>query len=80
MKIAVNEQPQQFYLALKKWTPAVGHEIKVGQYRFSAIPVKNIIRVSEVTTGAKLYDIPVNFAIETLTATKGFNLFFLSNW
>ena len=71
MEIKVNEQPQQFYLALPdKWVPAAGHEIKVGDYRFCAIPIGNHINVSEITTGAKLMNIPVNFIIDLMTETK----------
>lgn len=43
MDITVNEQTQQFYLALKKWFPVMGHEIKVGKYRFSAIPIVKVL-------------------------------------
>lgn len=70
MKITVNEQPQRFYLALDKWVDLVGHEIKVGKYRFCAIPLKDKINVSEVTTGSKVYNIPVDFTISMLTETK----------
>lgn len=70
MKVTVNEQTQRFYLALDKWVDLVGHEIKVGKYRFCAIPLKDKINVSEVTTGAKVYNIPVDFTISVLTETK----------
>lgn len=70
MKITVNEQTQRFYLAFDKWVDVVGHEIKVGKYRFCAIPIKNKINVSEVTTGTKLYDITVDYTISMLTETK----------
>ncbi|GAA0415265.1 hypothetical protein PD280_06240 [Virgibacillus salarius] len=70
MKITVNEQPQQFYLAFKEWTPAVGHEIQVGKYRFCAIVIGNKINVSEVTTGARVLNIPFDFATLLITGTK----------
>lgn len=73
MEVTVNEQAQRFYLAalkLNKWEPVVGHEIKVGNYRFCAVPVGNYINVSEVTTGAKLFNIPVDFTIHLITETK----------
>ncbi|MYL45029.1 hypothetical protein GLV94_05190 [Virgibacillus halodenitrificans] len=70
MKVTVNEQPQQFYLALTKWTAVVGHEIKVGKYRFCAIPLKNHINVSEATTGCKLYNVPISPPIHLMTQTK----------
>lgn len=70
MKITVNEQPQRFHLAFKKWEPAVGHEIQVGEYRFCAIPLGNRINVSEVTTGMRLLVLPVNNRIWFETSTK----------
>ncbi|MGY0692964.1 hypothetical protein ACW2QC_09275 [Virgibacillus sp. FSP13] len=70
MNIIVNEQPQQFYLAAKKWVMVVGHEIKVGKYRFCAIPLGKQVNVTEVTSGAKVYNIPVNFTIDLMTETK----------
>lgn len=77
MNIKVNEQAQQFYLALKQWEPVIGHEIKVGDYRFCAIPIGNRINISEVTTGARLFDIPVDFTILIITVTKEDTIRFL---
>lgn len=60
MDIKVNEQAQRFYLAYENgWIGGVGHEIKVGKYRFSAVPTENEIIVSELTTGMKFRDFPV---------------------
>lgn len=70
MKISVNEQAQRFYLAFEEWTPAVGHEIKVGKYRFSAIPMSGQINVSEVTSGCKVFNIPMTVESMMITATK----------
>ncbi|MBT2215853.1 hypothetical protein KK120_08825 [Virgibacillus dakarensis] len=70
MNITVNEQPQRFYLAAKKWVGVVGHEIKVGKYRFCAIPINGSINVSEITSGAKVYNIPMDLTIMLLTETK----------
>ncbi|MBN6206252.1 hypothetical protein JYK21_07295 [Ralstonia pickettii] len=73
MEIKVNEQAQQFYLAMpkrKEWVPIVGHEIKVGKYRFSASPVNDVINVSEVTTGAKVMNIPLDPITLFMTAEK----------
>ncbi|MCI1592463.1 hypothetical protein [Heyndrickxia oleronia] len=73
MDIIVNELPQRFYLALgeiDEWVPAVGHEIKIGQYRFCAIPLGNRINISEVTTGTKLFNVPVDLTIHLITETK----------
>jgi hypothetical protein len=78
MEITVNEQPQQFYLAMKtKWAPAFGHEIKVGKYLFCAIPVGNKINISEITSGAKVHEIPFNDAVLALTETKDGTMQFL---
>ncbi|MED4399829.1 hypothetical protein [Metabacillus fastidiosus] len=70
MKITVNEQPQRFYLAFDKWEAAVGHEITVGEYRFCAIPLSKTVNISEVTSGAKVLDIPISFEMMMVTATK----------
>ncbi|WP_321207775.1 hypothetical protein, partial [Heyndrickxia camelliae] len=77
MDITVNEQAQQFYLALEKWAPVMGHEIKIGEYRFCAIPIGNRLNISEVTTGAKLFNIPVNLMIHLRTETKEDTIKFL---
>lgn len=70
LKITVNEKPQRFYLALDKWVDVIGHEIKVGKYRFCAIPLNNRINVSEITTGTRLFNIPVDLTIHLITGTK----------
>lgn len=76
MKITVNEQPQTFWLAFPdKWVEGTGHEIKVGKYRFSAVPVTGRfgllqINVSEVTTGTRVMTIPIDPIIYYSTETK----------
>ncbi|KNE22459.1 hypothetical protein [Virgibacillus pantothenticus] len=72
MEIKVNEQPQRFYLAWEdKWVEAVGHEIKVGNYSFCAIPMPTgVINVSEITTGLKFYELPMNAYVLSKTDTK----------
>ncbi|MFV1457175.1 hypothetical protein [Bacillus mycoides] len=77
MEIKVNEQTQRFYLAFDEWVPAVGHEIKVGQYRFCAIPLSDSINVSEVTSGVKAISVPVNLKVWMLTSTKEDTMRFL---
>lgn len=76
MEVTVNEQPKQFWMAIKdkesyKWQSVVGHEIQVGEYSFfvAALP-KNILSVSEVTTGYKVFGIPLTFVDLILTDTK----------
>ncbi|PEU07176.1 hypothetical protein CN525_26765, partial [Bacillus sp. AFS014408] len=64
------EQSQRFYLAFEKWESAVGHEIKVGQYRFCAIPLSESINISEVTSGVNAINIPMSLEIRMVTATK----------
>lgn len=60
MKIKVNDQLQRFHLAYRfGWVEAVGHEIKVGKYSFSAVPTEGKIIVSELTTGLKFRDFTV---------------------
>lgn len=70
MNITVNEQEQRFYLAAKKWEPVVGHEIKIGEYRFCAIPTEDGINVSEVSSGAKVTVFPMNLKNSLLAQTK----------
>lgn len=77
LDITVNEKAQKFYLALEKWAPVMGHEIKIGKYRFCAIPISNRINISEVTTGARLFNIPVDLIIHHRTETKEDTIKFL---
>ncbi|UFU00354.1 hypothetical protein KO561_05235 [Radiobacillus kanasensis] len=71
MDITVSEQAKQFYLALKEeWRPVVGHEIKVGKYRFCVVPMTDMVNVSEVTTGCKVSNIPMSPEIMIATSTK----------
>jgi hypothetical protein len=70
VKITVNEQTQRFYLAAKEWVPMVGHEIKVGDYKFFAIPGSKAIRISEVESGCKVFDIPMTISVMFKTGTK----------
>ncbi|MGE1044063.1 hypothetical protein ACQGRZ_28505 [Bacillus wiedmannii] len=77
MEIKVNEQAQRFYLAFDEWVPAVGHEIKIGQYRFCAIPLSKSINISEVTSGVHAMSIPIDFRIWMATSTKEDTMRFL---
>jgi hypothetical protein len=77
MKITVNNKIQRFYLAGSTWMPGVGHEVKVGNYRFSAIPTSKVLLISEVTSGCKLYEIPMTFIIKAQTSTKDTTMRFL---
>lgn len=70
MKISVDEQTKRFYLASTNWVPLVGHEIKVGNYRFSAVFTNNQLVVSEVTSGTKVFSEPLNLALAMSTSTK----------
>ncbi|MGD6836626.1 hypothetical protein ACQCVL_08700 [Bacillus thuringiensis] len=77
MEIKVNEQTQRFYIAFDEWVPAVGHEIKVGQYRFWAIPLSDSINVSEVTSGVKAIRVSINLKVWILTSTNEDTMRFL---
>ncbi|OLR26036.1 hypothetical protein [Bacillus cereus] len=77
MEIKVNEQSQRFHLAFDEWVPAVGHEIQVGKYRFCAIPVRDAIYVSEVTSGVKAISVPINLRVWMLTSTQEDTMKFL---
>ncbi|MGE6963442.1 hypothetical protein ACQKIW_26630 [Bacillus thuringiensis] len=80
MEIKVNEQTQRFYLAFEKWEPVVGHEIKVGQYRFCAIPLSKSINISEITSGANILNIPLSIELMMVTATKEGTIQFLKKF
>lgn len=70
MKIKVNEQTQRFYLAFDKWESVVGHEIKIGKYRFCAIPLSKGINISEVTSGSHFINVPMSVGLMLVTSTK----------
>ncbi|MDA7028627.1 hypothetical protein PJ311_19020 [Bacillus sp. CLL-7-23] len=77
MKITVNEQTQRFYLAFKRWVPVIGHEIKMGKYRFCAIPLNGHINITEVNSGCKAFVIPMNVANMLETESKEGTMNFL---
>lgn len=67
MKVKVNEQPQRFYLAMESnWLPAVGHRIQIGDVQVCAIPMDDIINITEVTSGARMmrYKLGINEWLE----------------
>ncbi|MFE8697961.1 hypothetical protein ACFYKT_16590 [Cytobacillus sp. FJAT-53684] len=78
MEVTVNEQAKRFWMARKfpdngkhEWKPVVGHEIKVGEFSFfvAALP-NNILNVSEVTTGYKVFEVPLTIVDLIVTDTK----------
>ena len=78
MEIKVNEQAQKFHLATAtNWESLIGHEIQVGKYRFSAVPVADQINVSEVTTGFKAISLPMTQDVLIQTSTKEDTMKFL---
>ncbi|MCA1066095.1 hypothetical protein QTG56_25605 (plasmid) [Rossellomorea sp. AcN35-11] len=78
MKISVNEQTQTFYIAGSEWVPTVGHEIRVGDYRFCALPLESGINISEVTSGMRVLNLPLTEEVHALTETKeGSMIYFL---
>ena len=70
MEITVSEEFQRFHLAFGEWITAFGHEIKVGEHRFCAIPLSKVINISEATSGMKVFDIPLDSTVMALTKTK----------
>jgi hypothetical protein len=73
VEVSVSPDAEEFYLACSTgWAKVVGHLIEVDRLKFSAIPIKNYIRVSEVESGAKLFDIPVLEQIESYEETMIF--------
>ncbi|USK85705.1 hypothetical protein [Peribacillus asahii] len=64
VEVMVSPDAEEFYLACSTgWVKVIGHLIEVDGLQFSAVPIKDFIRVSEVESGAKLFDI---FAPETI--------------
>lgn len=71
MKVEVNSQSKKFWLAYPEgWEPYYGHEIIVGEHRFSACVIKQGILVSEVTTGMRVKLFPHNFLSAIMGSTK----------
>ncbi|HDR3524068.1 TPA: hypothetical protein QCN93_004781 [Bacillus pacificus] len=70
MKIEVSKKTKCFYLAFDKWVAAVGHEIKIGKYRFCAVPASKGVNISEVTSGAKVLYVPMSVELYLLGSTK----------
>ncbi|MBT2634558.1 hypothetical protein J7E20_08265 [Bacillus sp. ISL-26] len=70
MKITVDEQTKKFYLAFNEWVPVAGHEIKVGKYRFCAVPILDYINISEATSGTSVLKIKITPEVYMMTTTK----------
>lgn len=69
-EVQVGAEAEEFCLAFSdKWGKVGGHAITIDMYQFSAVPVKNIFRISEVTSGAKFFDMPVPEVIQSYEAT-----------
>lgn len=73
MEINVHPVPEIFYLATDKgWKRQVGHLITVGKYEFSVVPSDYFLIVSEVKTGAKVFEYAIPDIIETHRDTMMF--------
>lgn len=70
MKISVSDKTMKFYLAFEEWRQGVGHEISVGDYRFSAVATAKGIIISEVTSGTKFLQFPMTPYVMARTVTK----------
>ncbi|QST02586.1 hypothetical protein IMZ31_24355 (plasmid) [Pontibacillus sp. ALD_SL1] len=69
--VTVNQKTEQFYIATKNgWKPVVGHRITVGPYEFSAVPKKNALVLSEVSSGMNIHSIPMNDGVIRSTDSK----------
>lgn len=72
-EVSVSPDAEEFYLACSTgWTKVLGHLIEVNGLQFSAVPVSNFIRVSEVESGTKLMDITVPETVESYEETMLF--------
>ncbi|MBO0962365.1 hypothetical protein J1P26_21920 [Neobacillus sp. MM2021_6] len=71
--VSVSPDAYEFNLALKdKWAKVAGHLLKINEFKFSAVPIKNTIRISEVRSGAKLIDVRVPDNIQSYEDTMMF--------
>lgn len=77
MKVSVDIKTKKFYLAYAKWEEAIGHEITVGKYKFSAVSTKRGIIISEVSSGTHILTLPMTQYVYVRTATKEMTLEFL---
>ncbi|QJI52451.1 hypothetical protein [Psychrobacillus phage Perkons] len=87
MDITVKEQPKRFWFSLKtgedkyEWKSVVGHEIKVGGYSFFAACLpNNILNVSEVTTGSKVFETKLTVLDLIITETKEETMVFFRDY
>jgi hypothetical protein len=68
VEVRVSPDTEEFYLACSTGgSKVLGHLIEVDGLQFSAVPVNDFIRISEVESGAKLFDISVP---ETMRVTR----------
>lgn len=77
MEIKVSDEIYNFHLALDEWTPVAGHEIKVGDFKFSATPVDGNIIILEVTSGVIIKKMPLDMMVLLLTSTKENTIIYL---
>lgn len=71
MEVQVNPQTKKFWLAFPDgWKAGGGHEIKIGECKFSLCPTKSGILVSEVTTGAFIHQFARNPILDFMGADK----------
>lgn len=71
VEIYVDDQFKKFWLAYQgEWRPFYGHEIKVGKYRFVVGGKDGGLLISELTTGAKVKQIPMNPLLLLSTTTR----------
>lgn len=69
-EVQVSEDAEEFCLAFPdEWVKVGGHSITIGKHQFSAVPFENHFRISEVTSGAKVVDIPVPEEIQSFEET-----------
>lgn len=92
MKATVENIPKKFWVVLsdkkgnpKEWHHVYGHVLNVGEYSFGLSPHTDdvlgivIIRITELKTGTKLFDINVDFTKFVNLDTKGKLLEFYQN-
>lgn len=76
-QIEVSEQAEEFYLStMKGWVKVAGHCISINDLKFSAVPFSgrssDSIRVSEIESGAKLFDVSVSNKVQSYEETMAF--------
>lgn len=72
-EVTVSPKPEVFYLAFNTgWKKKIGHMVKVGDLKFSAVPMNDHIIVSDFESGVKLFHMPIPESVESVEEAMHF--------